>query len=74
MEKVKTFICSCTKTEIAMLYTKGVSPATAVRILRRWINNNEELKKALEQNNYKKHCHILTPKQVQIIFEYLGEP
>jgi hypothetical protein len=62
------------KSELANLYNSDVAQSTAERILRRWIHQDADLMKALQEKNYNKHCHILTPVQVDLIFSYLGEP
>jgi hypothetical protein len=74
MHERKPPIRSYTKSELAMLYVVDTLQETAERILRRWIHGNPELMKALQEKNYNKHCHILAPIHVQIIFEHLGEP
>lgn len=46
----------------------------AVRHLIRWIYNTHGLMPALENTGYIRTQHHFTDKQVQLIFEYLGEP
>lgn len=62
------------KVELAMLYAPKASPSYAIKILRTLINQDSELVEMLEKLNFRKHSHLVTPKQVRLIFEYLGEP
>lgn len=62
------------KVELAMLYAPEASPGYAVKILRTLINLDSELVDKLEKLNFRKHSHLVTPKQVRLIFEHLGEP
>lgn len=60
--------------ELAGLYFPTSSPRSATTQLRRWINLNNELTDALAQTGLKKGQRLLTPRQVALILEYLGEP
>lgn len=62
------------KMELAMMYMPTQVPITARFQLMRWIACNDELQKALFDAGYHKHNKMFTPKQVEIIFSYLGEP
>ncbi len=63
------------KTELAKLYFPDTSrTATAVRHLHRWMERNTELMERLQAVRYTNRCKILTPLQVRLIVEYLGEP
>lgn len=64
-----------TKSELAMLYFPDcLSSTTAVKHLMGWIRRNEMLKKKLKELGYVKVARILTPKEVEAIVYYLGEP
>ncbi len=64
-----------TKAELAMLYFPDcLSSTTAVKHLMAWIRRNEMLKKELERLGYLKTARLLTPKEVEAIVYYLGEP
>lgn len=60
--------------ELAGLYFPASSPRVATTQLRRWINRNNDLTEALAQTGLKKGQRLLTPRQVALILEYLGEP
>jgi len=62
------------KFELAMQYFSNLNPATAIRILRRWIAQDPLLLEALMKLGYNKHCHLLTPIQVRTIHDHLGKP
>jgi len=62
------------KMDLAMLYAPEASPNYALKILRTLINQDHELVEMLGKLNFQKHSHLVTPKQVRLIFEYLGEP
>ena len=59
-------------------YGKGDNPTmsyvSALRTLRKWIERNKVLEKALNQSGYIPSQHSFTPKQVELIFNYLGMP
>ena len=57
------------KSELAMLYFQGDSNATALKKLRYWLSQNENLRMFI--NGPKKYY---SPKQVRIIIRELGEP
>lgn len=60
--------------ELARLYNPHVTGAWAWRILRHWIERNEELRMALLHAGWRKGDKMFTPKMVELIVEYLGEP
>jgi|GEM_PF-26128 len=62
------------KTELALLYFPNVSPANALRSFMRLINSHPYLIGELKKTNYKKHNHVLTPRQISCIIQHLGEP
>jgi len=62
------------KTELAALYFPHVSPANALRSFMRLINSHLCLMEELRKANYRKNSHVLTPRQVNIIIQNLGDP
>ena len=65
---------SLTKSELAELYFPGSPRSSALRLLHKYITNAHGLLPALEQVGYTRASRRLTRRQVQLIFEYLGEP
>lgn len=63
-----------TKKELALLYFPDSPPDTAVRRLIRWFNQCHDLSSALALAGYKASHKTLTPRQLKIIYYYLGEP
>ncbi|MBQ0056853.1 MAG: DUF4248 domain-containing protein [Bacteroidales bacterium] len=72
----KTFEIRCyTKKELALMYfPDAASPHTAVNHLMAWVKRCPQLWKALEAAEYKGTSKWLTPKEVRLIVEHLGEP
>lgn len=62
------------KSDLAMLYNPHMSVREALRLLMRWIVRNEALCRELEEMGYRKNSKILTPREVEVITRYLGEP
>lgn len=60
--------------ELAMLYCPGISADAATKHLRSWIAINPDLRRDLQQAGWKKGNRLLSPRQVEIMFYYLGEP
>ena len=60
--------------ELAMLYFPNNTKKSASVQLRRWIISDYNLKTDLENSGLKKWQKLLTPKQVGIIINYIGEP
>jgi hypothetical protein len=60
--------------ELALLYFKNSTPASASCQLKRWIVSNKKLISELQNAGYYSGLKIFTPKQVRIIVEHLGEP
>ncbi len=60
--------------ELAKCYSPNVLPASAARLLRRWVNRNTRLASSLAETGFKVRQRVLTPKQVALIIDYLGEP
>ena len=59
---------------IAMRYYPGRGYKTALRLFRKEIEVTRGLLEALTNVGYKGNERILTPRQVQVIEDYLGEP
>lgn len=63
------------KNELAMKYfPNATTPKLARDNLTRWINRCKPLKRELIKQHYNPHEWNYTPKQVELIYEYLGEP
>lgn len=62
------------KTQLASLYLPHIKPASARRTFTRWIEKNKDMKQELVDAGYTKTVMLLTPRQVRIIFKYLGAP
>lgn len=67
-------IRSYTKSELARQYNPDLSLPRARQILYRWITANRQLYDELVSCGYREKVQILTPRQVQLIVQYLGEP
>lgn len=65
---------ACSKSELAAQYLPHVSTASARRTLRTWIEKNIELKNRLLASGYSDKAILLTPAQVALHYQYLGEP
>jgi len=62
------------KSDLAHLYNPDTSILTALQLLKKWIRANEGLSCALAATGLKSTAKLYTPKQVELIVEYLGEP
>jgi hypothetical protein len=60
--------------ELALLYFPKSTKKSASVQLRRWILHNNKLQFDLLESGYKKGQRLITPKQVEILITYLGEP
>ena len=67
-------LSSYTKSELAQLYFPGAPRSSALRLLHKYITSAHGLLPALERVGYQRASRRLTRRQVQLIFEYLGEP
>ena len=61
------------KQKLAMLYFPGKTRRNALDTLNRWINNCHGLREQLEKLGYKPKNRMLTKRQVEVIYEFLGE-
>jgi hypothetical protein len=57
-----------------MRYYKGKNYKTALRAFRQELRQTRGLLDALKAVGYRENQRVLTPRQVQVIEEYLGEP
>ena len=63
------------KTELGLLFfPEATSKATARRHLTDWIKRCIPLWDELKKQGYLVGCQYFSPRQVAVIFEYLGEP
>ena len=62
------------RTELAQRYCPLLTPDAAWRKLKRWIALNRDLTHELQQLGYIPSQRSFTPKMVELIFYYLGEP
>ena len=68
-------VSGCSKGELAQAYfPRTIDPKNALRNLARWIDMNPELVKQLKESGYQRRQRLLTPRQVSIIYKFLGEP
>jgi len=56
------------------MYFPNISKKSASIQLSRWLKINVELNKNLSVYGFKNGQKLLTPKQVELIVNYLGEP
>lgn len=56
------------------MYNPDMCYVSSMRTLRKWINRNEKLTKALSDSGYIPSQHNFIPKQVELIFTHLGRP
>lgn len=59
---------------LAMRYYKGKNYKTALRLFRKEIELTRGLLDALQAIGYRDSQRVLTPRQAQVIEDYLGEP
>lgn len=62
------------KKQLALLYFPSDTPRTASAHLMRWIRRNTKLSQALALAGYRCRDKYFSPRQVELIYEYLGEP
>ena len=73
-ENMEQSFQSLTKSELAQLYFPGAPRSSALRLLHKYITSAHGLLPALERVGYQRASRRLTRRQVQLIFEYQGEP
>jgi hypothetical protein len=62
------------KKELALCYFPESTPHTAVNRLMAWILQNNSLITQLQNIGYQKSSKLFSPRQVELITEYLGTP
>ena len=62
------------RTELAQIYFPDITPDSAWKKLKHWIDINHPLTEALRALGYSSHCRTFTPAQVEAIVHFLGEP
>ena len=62
------------KSELAMLYRPDLKEGNARRTLYNWMRRNEKLMAALDAVGYDPKRRTLTPREVAIIVDFIGEP
>lgn len=62
------------KSELAHMYNPNMTYSSAMRTLRAWIKHHKVLSRELEKTGYVPSQHKFIPKQVELIFTYLGMP
>lgn len=60
--------------ELAMLYCPDITPNSASRVLRKWINETRNLRDALLAIGWRPNTRLLTPKMVACLVHHLGCP
>lgn len=61
-------------TELALRYNPHMSAKSARRVLHAWIRLNNQLSEELAELQWSATVRMLTPRQVAVIYRYLGEP
>lgn len=60
--------------ELALLYFPYATKENASRQFRKWITSNKNLDTKLQELGFKNRMKLLTPAQVKLLVEMLGEP
>jgi hypothetical protein len=60
--------------ELALLYFPNSTKKSATTQLRRWIRRNDVLRRTLIQLGFADRQRILTPRQVEVVVQFVGEP
>lgn len=60
--------------ELGAMYFPNSAPRSASVQIKRWITYNKPLAQALIDAGYYNGQKILTPKQIALVFDHLGEP
>lgn len=68
--KIKTY----TKKQLALSYFPDSQPRTAVNRLMAWVKKCTPLWQQLQLSGYRKTSKTLSPREVKLIVEYLGDP
>lgn len=70
---IKQRVKMISKQKLAMLYFPEKTRRNALDTLNRWMNNCHGLREQLEKLGYKPKNRMLTKRQVEVIYEFLGE-
>lgn len=71
----KFIIRAYTKSELALRYFPTTAdPHVAVNHLMAWIDRCRPLAEALQADGYRKTAKLLSPRQVRLITDHLGDP
>ena len=62
------------RTELAQLYCPELTADAAWKKLKRWVTLNRDLSRELQALGYTHHQRTFTPKMIERIFYWLGEP
>ena len=62
------------KRTLALRYFPHSTPTAALRRMERWMNQAHGLQEALRATGYRRRNRALTPRQLRIVYDYLGEP
>jgi hypothetical protein len=60
--------------ELALLYFPNSTKKSATTQLRQWIRRNDVLRRTLVQLGFTDRQRILTPRQVEVVVQFVGEP
>lgn len=60
--------------ELAQIYFPSVTKKSASVQLRRWIVRNRKLAASLEEAGFHPGQRLMTPKQVELLVDFLGNP
>ena len=60
--------------EISQMYFPSSTPKSAAAQFKRWLKYNRRLWDELGESGYRSGQRLLTPRQVALVFRYLGEP
>lgn len=74
MESIEFKIKSYSKMDLARIYNPQLCDRTAQYTFIKWLDKNVKLMQELLNTGYSRTDRFFTPKQVQLIVEYLGEP
>ena len=62
------------KGDLAQMYSPHVCRKSALRLLNSYIHRAKGLLPALEATGYSRSARHFTPRQLELVLEYLGEP
>lgn len=65
---------SYSKADLSRKYNPHLCDRSAQRTLMKWIEHNKELSEQLICTGFSKMDRLFTPRQVQLIVSFLGEP